>query len=441
MDSPMIEVGGTVPEPLVFPGGLRLLARWQAGDTGARECLTEIFDAGLDGSYDELFKTPAPDDVVHVSGSVDLLPLGIMFDLYGVTAADFYKGDPHRYVRSVMMSLKLLGMPKTYLSWPVYGLTAEALGQPMIYSDRFSPGTDPDNMLVDADNWQDLPQLDLTAGIPRLLDETLSCYRQVTGFKPVLHLSAPYSLAADIYGQEQLITALIHEPDFVNRFLDHLADTVLKPWIDHFFGQHPDGWVELSDASGSPFFIGPQNCKHVAIRSIQRLIDQNPWGQRVYDANYRGDYVTQATRRNGSSSRRRSPRRSEGESVGLAELFDLKNSVCRDYVIRLADDRVDPSFYIANAIEKNVPLFMGIGATQVDRNSIADLEIAVQEVRAMAAAHVDAIKTVSQAITHNGYESAVPPWPGVVYFEDVSAESSFELIEAIVGTTLAEGAL
>ena len=195
-------------DELVFPEGLRLLARWQAGDAEARERLTEIFDAGLSGQLDEVFSRPAPQDAVNVCGSIDLLTLGIIFDLYGVTAEEFYKGDPERYVRAVMLNLKLLGMRKVYLSWPVYGFTAEALGQEMIYSDRFSPGTDPGVALVDADNWQDMPPLDVTTGIPRILDETLSCYRRLTGFKPVLHLSAPYSLAADIFGQEHLITAL-----------------------------------------------------------------------------------------------------------------------------------------------------------------------------------------------------------------------------------------
>ena len=437
----MTEASGELWDELAFPAGLRLLAGWQAGNAPKTDRLKKVFDAALAGSYDDGFKIPAPQDEVHVSGSIDLLTLGIIFDLYGVTTAELYKGDPERYVRSVLTSLKLLGMPKMYLSWPVYAFTAEALGQPMIYSDRFSPGTDPDDMLVDADNWQDLPPLDLTSGIPRIIDETLSCYRRLTGFKPVLHLSAPYSLAADIFGQEQLITALTYEPDFVNRFLDHLADTVHKPWMDHFFNNHPDGWVELSDASGSPFFIGPQNCKDMAIRSTQRLITQNQWGERVYDANYRGDYVTLARKRSGSSSRRRSPTRNDAKSMGLTELFEIKNSVCRDYVIRLADDRVPSSFYVEKAIEYDIPLFMGIGATQIDRHGISDLELARRDIKTVAIEHIDAIRTVARAIANNGYESRVPPWPGTVYFEDVSAESSFALIEVIVETVLQEGAI
>ncbi len=363
-----------------------------------------------------------------------------MHELFGVTAAELYKGNPQRYVRAVLLTLRLLGMRKLYLSWPVYGFTVEALGALMIYSDKFSPGTDPDSVLANADNWRDLPTLDLATGIPKVLDETLEFYRRLTGHGPVLHLSAPYSLAADLYGQEHLITALTHEPDFVNRFLDHLADTVLKPWMNHFFAQHPDGWVELSDASGSPFFIGPANCKNIAIRSIQRLVAENPWGARVYIANYRGDYVTQAKQRV-SSSRRSRPQRSDSHGVSLEELFEAKNSVCRDYVIRLADDRVSASFYVEKAIEHGVPLFMGIGATQLDRNSIADMEGAKADLRELGSEHVDAISTVARAITASGYHSNVPPWPGTLYFEDVSAESSFELIEVLVDSAIRQGAL
>jgi len=428
-------------EELKFPEGIHLLARWQANDPQAIERLKDIFDATIEGQYDEIFKVPPPPDAVHVAGPVDLMTLTIMHRLYGLTAAEFYKQEPERFVRTSLMTQKLLGMPKLYISWPVYGFTAEALGQEMIYSDQYSPGTDPDNPLANADNWQHITTPDMSTGIPKLLDEVLACYQHLTGLNPVLHLTAAYSLAADIYGQEHIISALTHEPDFVNKFLDHLADTVLQPWMEHFFSQYPDGWVELSDASGSPFFIGPDNCKNVAIRSTQRLIAANSWGKRVYDANYRGDYVTRANKRDSSSSRRRSPRKNGSEQLSLEELFAIKNSVCPDYVIRLAEDRTPVAFYVEQAIRCKIPLFVGIGATLIDRNSIADLEIAKQEIEAMSVEYVSAIKTVANSIAENGYAARVPPWPGTVYFEDISAESSFELIGIIIGTALKQGAL
>lgn len=426
-------------EELKFPAGIHLLARWQANDPQAIERLKDIFDDTIKGQYDEIFKHSAPQDAAHVSGPVDLMALTIMYRLYGLTSAEFYKQGPERFVRCSLMAQKLLGMSKHYISWPVYGFTAEALGQEMIYSDQYSPGTDPDKPLANADNWQNISTPNMDAGIPKLLDEVLACYRRLTGLNPVLHLTAAYSLAADIYGQEQIIAALTHDPEFVNKFLDHLGDVVLKPWMDHFFSQYPDGWVELSDASGSPFFIGPANCKNVAIRSTQRLIAANPWGKRVYDANYRGDYVTQAMKRDTSSARRRSPRKNNSGKLDLIELFNLKNSVCPDYVIRLAEDRTPVSFYIEQAIRCNIPLFMGIGATLIDRNSIADLEVAKQDLKLMSLEYVEAIKTVARTIAGNGYDSKVPPWPGTIYFEDISAESNFDLIEIIVGTTLKQG--
>jgi hypothetical protein len=428
-------------EELSFPAGIRLLARWQAYDQQAIDRLKEILNGTLSGEYDHLFKHPPPTNAVHISGPVDLMTLTIMHRLYGLTSAEFYKGDAEVFVRASLMTQKLLGMPKLYISWPVYGFTAEALGQPMIYSDQYSPGTDPDNPVANLDNWRDIKTPDMNIGIPKLLDEITSCYQRLTGHNPVLHLTAAYSLAADIFGQETIIGALTNEPELVNRILDHLADIVLQPWMEHFFKQYPQGWVELSDASGSPFFIGPQNCKNMAIRSTQRLIAKNNWGKRVYDANYRGDYVTRANKSSASTSKRRKPRGNEAEQLSLVELFELKNSVCTDYVIRLAEDRTSNDFYVEQAIKCNIPLFMGIGANQVDRNSIADLEMAKQQIETTTLEYVKAIKTVAHSISENGYDSREPPWPGTVYFEDISAESNFELIEMILDTAFRHGRL
>ncbi len=418
-----------------------MLAGWQAGDAQATAQLNGVFDATLAGKNDGHFRHPAPSDRVHVSASLNLMTLTIMHRLYGLTSTEFYKGDPLRYVRSTLISRKLLGLPKLYLSWPVYAFTSEALGQTMMYPKKSPPGTDPEDTLVDSGNWRDVGPPAMNAGIPRLLDEMLDCYQRLTGFDPVLHLSAPYSLAADIFGQEALISELTHAPDFVNRFLDHLADVVHKPWIDHFLRKFPDGWVELSDASGSPFFIGPQNCKNMAIRSIQRLIHNSPWNKRIYVANYRGDYVAGERRKAASRTGRRSARKETPEQVSLAELLDLKHSVCRDFVIRLHDDRLPVSNYVAQAIKHHIPLFLGIGATQIDRNSIADLEQARQDIGDITSEYLEAIKTVAESIRDDGYDLRKPPWPGTIYFEDISAESDFELIKVIVGVALAQGAL
>ena len=427
-----------LPE-LRFPNGIELLHQWQMGDVGARDRLKSILDDTVAGRYDWVFSIPAPSDQVHACGPVDLLTLTIMYRLYGLTTEVFYKHDAERFIRSSLMVQRLMGMQKQYISWPVYGFTAEALGQPMIYSDQYSPGTDPDDLLFNHNNFNDVTTPDFTSGIPKLLDQYVDCYHRLTGLQPVLHLTAAYSLAADTFGQEAIIHTLTHQPDFANAFLDLLVDRVLQPWADHFFKRYPQGWLELSDASGSPFFIGPDNCKNMAIRSSQRLKDNNVWGDRVYDANYRGDYVTQADKSNRGTSRRRSKRSESSVSMSLDELFEVKNSVCPDYVIRLAEDRIPLDFYEQQAIRTQKPLFIGIGATQVDRNSIADFAIQKHETELFARQYVESIKRVAISIASNGFDSRALPWPGAVYFEDVSAESSFELIQTIIGATLEHG--
>ena len=430
-------------EYLKFPAGVHLLSRWQSGDAEAKQALRSIFDAAISGHYDAEFAVPAPTNSVHVSGSIHMLGLGILHDLYGIEAAEYYKTDPERYARTNLMVSCLLGINKHYTVWALYAFTCEALGQEMMYPDRFPPGSDPDKPLITKDTWQSISTPDFNTGIPKVINDMLRASQRLSGMEPLLQISSPYSLAADIYGQEPLLTDVVHDPDFANQLLDHIADQILAPWIDHFMGEFPDGWVELSDASGSPFFIGPDNCKHMAIRSIQRMVKDKPWQDRVFDCNYRGDYVTQA-RKKDRPRRRQKPAAETTDTKGridLLELTDLKNDVCRDFIIRLEADKVPVSFYEEQAIARNVPLTTGIGSCQIDRNSVGNLDIAKLEIEETSREFVAAIKNVSETIDTPDDNNVRQPWPSHVYFEDINAQSQFDMVEIIVQTVRDHGAL
>jgi len=430
----------TLIEPPKFPAGLHLLSRWQSGDPDAKNDLNTIFDAAIAGHYDADFAVPAPADTVHVSASVHMIALGILHDLYGIESAEYYKTDPERYARANLMVSRLLGVNKLYMTWALYAFTCEAIGQVMMYPDKFPPGSDPDHVLITRDTWQSLATPDFTTGVPKIINDVLRVTERLTGMEPLLQISAPYSLAADIYGQEPLLANVVQEPDFVNALLDHLADQILAPWTDHFISEFPNGWIELSDASGSPFFIGPDNCINMAIRSIKHMIDGKPWAKRVFDANYRGDFVTQA-RKKDRGSRRRNAGAGTTDSIHLSQLTDLKHSVCRDFIIRLEADKVPLPFYEEQAIERGVPLTTGIGSSQIDRNSIPDLDIAKQEIFDTTRDFVAAIKTVCETIDLPEDNNVLQPWPSHVYFEDISSQSQFDLIEIIIQTVRDNGAL
>ncbi|MED5516335.1 MAG: hypothetical protein VYE65_06125 [SAR324 cluster bacterium] len=360
-----------------------------------------------------------------------MLALALVHDLYGIESREYYNTDPYRYVRTNLAVSRLLGVHKFYMTWALYAFTCESLGQKMMYPDRFPPGADPDSILINKDNWHLLETPDFTTGVPKSIDDILSVTEELTGMPPLLQISAPYSLAADIYGQEPLLADLVNDPDIVNSMLDHLGDKVLAPWMDHHFKKFPNGWVELSDASGSPFFIGPENCKTMSIRSIRHMLREKPYADRVFDNNFRGDFVAEVKKKV-RSSRRKTSDGMLPDKDKLIELTDAKVSVNPLFIMRLEADKVDISFYEEQAIKRNMPLTSGIGSPQIDRNSIDDLESTKIEIREESRSFVEAIKRVCETIDlpEDNYVSA--SWPSHIYFEDVNGQSEFELVEIIL---------
>jgi hypothetical protein len=425
---------------LEFPTGLDLLKRWQSGDAEAKAELRLLMDETIAGDHDAEFSKPTPNDRVHTTASVHMLPLAILHDLYGIESAEYYKTDPERYARVNLMISCMMGISKQYTTWAVYAFTCEAIGQTMMYPDKFPPGSDPDEPLMTKETLQSVKAPDFN-GIPKVVNDMLHVAQRLSGVAPLLQLSSPYSLAADIYGQEPLLSDVVHDPDFANKLLDHLADIVLAPWIDHFISEFPDGWVELSDASGSPFFIGPDNCKHMAIRSIQRMVKDKPWKDRVFDCNYRGDYVTQAVKKD-RSRRRKKPSAETVEqkpTMSLAELTEAKFDVCQPFMIRLEADKIPTDFYEGESITRNIPLTTGVGSCQIDRNSIGDLDSAKERIQAMASEYVAAIKHVCETIGWPDEALLSYPWPSHIYFEDVNGQTQFDLIDIIVREVRANG--
>ena len=418
-------------EDYTYPNGLQLLKRWQTGNRSAKQEMTKIFDAAIAGDFDKNFSILAKPDRVNSTASVHMLALAVAFDLYGVESKEFYNTDPYRYVRTNLAVSRLLGTSKFYMTWALYAFTCEALGQKMMYPDRFPPGADPDSILINKNNWHLLETPNFDEGVPRSIDDILRVTEELTGMPPLLQISAPYSLAADIYGQEPLLADLVNEPDNVNAMLDHLGDKVLAPWMDHHFEKFPNGWVELSDASGSPFFIGPENCMNMSIRSIRHMLRDKQYANRVFDNNFRGDFVAEVKKKS-RSSRRNSSKNLKPDRNKLMDLTEAKVSVNPVFMMRLEADKVDISFYEEQAIAHNIPLTSGIGSPQIDRNSIEDLEEAKEDIRKEARSFVKAIKNVCEKVDLPEDNHVRESWPSHLYFEDVNGQSQFDLVEIIL---------
>ena len=421
-----------------FPTGLHLLTQWQSGDEGARKEMTAFFDDAIAGDFDADFSVLTSPDRVHSTASVHMLGLAILHDLYSIESWAYYNTDPYRYVRTNLAVSRLLGIHKFYTTWALYAFTCEPLGQQMMYPDRFPPGADPDAFLINKDNWQELTTPDFTTGAPKAIDDILRVTQELTGVPPLLQISAPYSLAADIYGQEPLLADVVSDPDTVNALLDHLGDEILAPWMDHHFESFPDGWVELSDASGSPFFIGPENCMQMSIRSIRYMLRGKTYADRVFDNNFRGDFVA-GVKKKGRGSRRNIQTETQSSQAKLLELTDAKVSVNPVFIMRLEADKVNISFYEEEAIKRNLPLTCGIGSPQIDRNSIEDLEATRVSIGEDARSFVESIKRVCETVDLPEDNHVGASWPSHVYFEDINGQSHFELVKIILNEVYQSG--
>ena len=169
----------------------------------------------------------------------------------------------------------------------------------------------------------------------------------------------------------------------------------------------------------------------MSIRSIRHMLQSKPYADRVFDNNFRGDFVA-GVKKKGRGSRRNIQSETQSSEAKLLELTDAKVSVNPVFIMRLEADKVNISFYEEEAIKRNLPLTCGIGSPQIDRNSIEDLEATRVSIREDARSFVESIKRVCEAIDLPEDNHVGASWPSHVYFEDINGQSHFELVEIIL---------
>jgi hypothetical protein len=412
-------------DEIISGNGRSLLARFLLGDGRPSTALLNVFEALDEGAFDDNLATTPNPEKVHVTTSCHLMALALRYRLEGMTAASFYKGDPLRYVRTNLLVQRLLGFERLTLGWPVYAFGAEALGQTMMYPPDQAPGSDPGRALVRLEDPASIPAYNPDCEIAAVVEQTLIHMARISGIEPVAHLPAPYSLAADIAGQETVIMALSTSPETVSVFLDRLVDKVLRPWCDDLARKVPNVWLELSDASGSPMFIGPRHFLERAVAPVERLIGENPWGDRVFVANYRGDSVPIAR----SRGRVRSRPQGQDTAISFDALTEAKKTCCPIFITRLEADSVDVDTYTEFAIRQGMSLYAGIGATRLDRNSVTDKVAQRRHLSSDARALAGHVLRARSAL--DAADRLNPAWPGDIYVEDTNAETDLDLLEAV----------
>ena len=162
--------------------------------------------------------------------------------------------------------------------WDVYNVEAEALGQKVKYYPDGIPDIDRTQPLIaqpgDLDRLR--PSNPYKSGrLPWVLKVNQE-FLELTGKLDRVYFTAPFSLAANIRGYENLMQDMFQRPAFAHRLFKFLCDEVLVPYIEVIRNEAhmPDLLMDGRDAWASPPLITLDMMDEYVVTYTERLRDK-----------------------------------------------------------------------------------------------------------------------------------------------------------------------
>ncbi len=261
----------------------------------------------------------------------------------GADPRRFYT-DPELLVRGTLEVMAAYGIDMPVLDYDVYNIEAEALGQEIIYPQEGMPDVDRTKPLIrekaDLEKIQ-LPDFEKDGRFPAVLEMNRLFCEMAGGLEGTPGFCAPFSLAANIRGIEQLLMDIYLDPEFARDLFDRVTDDVLIPWILRLKTVCPKAsGISGSDAAASLPIVSPDIVKEWILPYVKRLREK--CGPEVVVSNWVGESCLKQPE----------------------EMLDLKLAACPGFIKGQDPDveELGPLFYKSYALEKKVPLVLGVGA-------------------------------------------------------------------------------
>jgi uroporphyrinogen-III decarboxylase len=235
------------------------------------------------------------------------------------------------------------GLDVASITYDVYNIEAEALGQKIRWSEAGMPDIDRDAPLIRSRD--DLfrlrtPDFDSVAACQRVITMH-ALFRKLTGLEPRLSFCAPFTLATNLRGIEQFLLDIYTDPAFARDILTRITEEVLAPWILYQQRQFPQSRaVRGVDATASLPLVNLAILRDWVAPFILRL--RALCGHEVAVVNWVGEqYLPQP-----------------------AAMFDLKLAVGAGVLWGQDPDveALGPECYKRYALDHGVSLILGIGA-------------------------------------------------------------------------------
>lgn len=162
--------------------------------------------------------------------------------------------------------------------WDVYNIEAEALGQKVVYYPDAIPDVDRTRPLIStpADLDRIRPPDPYKSGRMPWILQFNKIFLETTGSLERIYFTAPFSIAVNIRGYENLVMDMFERPRFVHRLFEFLCDEVIAPFIEvmrNEFG-NPDLIMDGRDAWASPPMIDLDMMDEYVVAYTERLRDR-----------------------------------------------------------------------------------------------------------------------------------------------------------------------
>lgn len=235
-----------------------------------------------------------------------------------------------------------LDMPGFY--YDIYNIEAEALGQRMNWAQNRMPDIDRQHPLIrehsDLDRLSP-PDFKKSGRMPFVLEVMQRCYD--LGLPVRIRFCSPFSLAGNIRGIEPLLMDILYAPKFAHHLLTFLTDEVLIPWVlaqREAIGQ-PGASGNGADAAGSPPIVTVEILEEFVMPYVTRM------NEKIGNVTSMGYW--------GYSYLIRYPQK-------FRRMLELMAAVSPGLLMCLDPDVAitGPEPYVEFAIEKNIPLMLGL---------------------------------------------------------------------------------
>lgn len=303
---------------------------------------------------DDHFRIGAAQMSLALQGNTGTIPIYSQLHEFAAfhkgIASDIFYNDARELVSAQLEVANEFGFQVPTVTFDVYNIEAEGLGQKLVFDREHMPDIDRTQPLLRQE--ADLEKIKTPdferRGRFKLVVEILKLFKEMSGVDSSLRFCAPFTLAANLRGIERLLMDIYLQPAFAHELLTRLTEDVLAPYLLYQKSCLPGSTTASgADAIASLPIVDMNILENWCLPSIQRL--QELTGLPTTVVNWVGERYL------------KSPER----------LLDLKLPICGG-VIQAQDPDVaslGPLLFKQYALEKDVALILGIGATFLAQGS------------------------------------------------------------------------